>query len=76
MFNIDNGYLEGLCRGFKNGEGISEVNWAVIFLSSYNSDKRTKNNNHTNEFALNSLLTSRRSFSAASLKQLAVLQQY
>ena len=19
MFNIDNGYLEGLCRGFKNG---------------------------------------------------------
>ena len=31
MFNIDNGYLEGLCRGFKNGEGISEVNWAVIF---------------------------------------------
>ena len=40
MFNIDNGYLEGLCRGFKNGEGISEVNWAVIFLSSYNFDKR------------------------------------
>ena len=32
MFNIDNGYLEGLCRGFKNGEGISEVNWAVIFF--------------------------------------------
>ena len=20
MFNIDNGYLEGLCRGFKNGK--------------------------------------------------------
>ena len=31
MFNIDNGYLEGLCRGFKNGESISQVNWAVIF---------------------------------------------
>ena len=46
MFNIDNGYLEGLCRGFKNGEGISEVNWAVIFLSSYDFDKSTKNNNH------------------------------
>ena len=44
MFNIDNGYLEGLCRGFKNGEGISEVNWAMIFLSSYNFDKSTKNN--------------------------------
>ena len=45
MFNIDNGYLEGLCRGFKNGEGISQVNWAMIFLSSYNFDKSTKNNN-------------------------------
>ena len=31
MFNIDNGYLEGLCRGFKNGEDISQVNSAVIF---------------------------------------------
>ena len=40
MFNIDNGYLEGLCRGFKNGGGISQVNWAVIFLLSYNFDKK------------------------------------
>ena len=22
VFNIDNGYLEGLCRGFKNGEEL------------------------------------------------------
>jgi hypothetical protein len=25
MFNIDNGYLEGLCRGFKNGEWVVSV---------------------------------------------------
>ena len=23
MFNIDNGYLEGLCRGFKNGTQLT-----------------------------------------------------
>ena len=39
MFNIDNGYLEGLCRGFKNGEGLSQVNWTI---TSYNFDKSTK----------------------------------
>ena len=44
MFNIDNGYLEGLCRGFKNGEGLSQVNWTMNFLSSYNFDKSRKNN--------------------------------
>ena len=45
MFNIDNGYLEGLCRGFKNGEDISQVNWAVIFCQVITLIKAPKNNN-------------------------------
>ena len=38
MFNIDNGYLEGLCRGFKNGEwrkktkDIFMANFIVIYI--------------------------------------------
>ena len=45
MFNIDNGYLEGLCRGFKNGEDISQVNSAVIFCQVITLIKAPKNNN-------------------------------
>ena len=44
MFNIDNGYLEGLCRGFKNGEDISQVNSAVIFCQVITLIKAQKTN--------------------------------
>ena len=41
MFNIDNGYLEGLCRGFKNGEwrkktkNIFMENFMELFAYTY-----------------------------------------
>lgn len=36
IFNIDNGYLEGLCRGFKNGILKQVKTYLIIF-------KRKKN---------------------------------
>ena len=33
MFNIDNGYLEGLCRGFKNGEWRKKIK--DIFMANF-----------------------------------------
>ena len=33
MFNIDNGYLEGLCRGFKNGI-LRQVNYSFMLFDS------------------------------------------
>lgn len=49
MFNIDNGYLEGLCRGFKNGI-LKQTDYLNLVQCETLDGKKERKNDQTGVF--------------------------